>query len=87
MSKVLFIASEAQPLIKTGGLADVAGALPAALKALRCNVRLMLPAYAQVLEKLKKPRSIAQLTLPGIPGQVELAWNCWKINYPTATLN
>ena len=72
MSKVLFIASEAQPLIKTGGLADVSGALPAALKALRCNVRLMLPAYAQVLEKLDKPRSIAHLTLPGIPGSVEL---------------
>ncbi|MEJ2181149.1 MAG: glycogen/starch synthase [Gammaproteobacteria bacterium] len=32
MLKILFASSEVQPIIKTGGLADVSGALPAALK-------------------------------------------------------
>ena len=48
--RLLFAASEAYPLIKTGGLADVASGLPAALAALGCDVRLILPAYPQVLE-------------------------------------
>ncbi len=49
--KVLFACSEAYPFIKTGGLADVAGSLPRALAQLGCQVRLLLPAYPQVLEK------------------------------------
>lgn len=71
-NKILFVSSEAQPLIKTGGLADVSGALPAALKSLQQDVRLMLPAYGDVLAKLNKPRSIAQLNIPGLPGTVDL---------------
>jgi len=43
--KVLFLSSEAVPFAKTGGLADVAGALPAALKRLGVDVRLVLPYY------------------------------------------
>ncbi len=43
--KVLFLSSEAVPFAKTGGLADVAGALPAALKRLGVDVRLVLPFY------------------------------------------
>jgi starch synthase len=43
--KVLFLSSEAVPFAKTGGLADVAGALPAALKRLGLDVRLVLPFY------------------------------------------
>lgn len=42
---VLFVVSECAPLIKTGGLADVAGALPRALAPLACDVRVLLPAY------------------------------------------
>src|SRR2546428_13452417 len=41
--KVLFCVSEAVPLAKTGGLADVGGALPAALMELGTDVRLALP--------------------------------------------
>lgn len=44
--KVLFVASEAYPLIKTGGLADVAGTLPIALQQGNIDVRLLLPNYA-----------------------------------------
>lgn len=72
MNKILFVSSEAQPLIKTGGLADVSGALPVALQAAGCDIRLMLPAYADLLAKLGQPRSIASLRLPGLPGKVEL---------------
>lgn len=45
---VVFVSPEAAPFAKTGGLADVAGALPAALKALGCNVTLILPLYRDV---------------------------------------
>jgi starch synthase len=53
--KVLSVASEVYPLIKTGGLADVAGALPAALAAHGVDMRVLLPGYKQVMAKLKRP--------------------------------
>ncbi|MGA0538979.1 glycogen synthase GlgA [Neotabrizicola sp. VNH66] len=43
--KILSVASECVPLIKTGGLADVVGALPAALAPLGWEMRVLLPAY------------------------------------------
>ncbi len=46
--KVLLVASEVAPLAKTGGLADVAGALPRALRRLGHDVRVILPAYRSV---------------------------------------
>jgi starch synthase len=52
MKKILFVTSEAYPLIKTGGLADVSGSLPAALEALGHDVRIVMPAYADVLAGL-----------------------------------
>ena len=46
--KVLFVASECAPFAKTGGLADVAGALPKALRALGIDVRVVMPLYSGV---------------------------------------
>jgi starch synthase len=53
--RILFCASEVYPLIKTGGLADVAGSLPHALKKLGHDVQIVLPAYPSVLAQLKQP--------------------------------
>lgn len=49
MKKVLFVTSEAYPLIKTGGLADVSGSLPIALQSLRQDVRIFMPGYASAI--------------------------------------
>lgn len=50
MLKVLSVASEVYPLVKTGGLADVAGALPLALQAHGVGVRTLMPGYPSVLQ-------------------------------------
>jgi starch synthase len=54
MSNILFVVSECAPLIKTGGLADVAGALPLALAPLGDDVRVLLPGYRTVMKELGK---------------------------------
>lgn len=46
--KILFVASEATPLAKVGGIADVVGALPVALSRLGLDVRIVLPKYANL---------------------------------------
>jgi starch synthase len=48
--KVLFLSSEVMPFAKTGGLADVAGSLPAALKRAGVDVRLVMPFYRLIKE-------------------------------------
>ncbi|WP_373019734.1 glycogen synthase GlgA [Thiomicrorhabdus sp.] len=65
--KILFATSEAHPLIKTGGLADVSGSLPNALSALKHKVRLVLPAYGDVMAKIpqKAMRKVAELEVGG----------------------
>lgn len=65
--KILFATSEAHPLIKTGGLADVSGSLPNALKKLKHQVRVVLPAYHDVMEKLpdKSYRQVASFKVEG----------------------
>ncbi|WP_455234651.1 glycogen synthase GlgA, partial [Thiogranum longum] len=69
---ILFCTSEAYPLIKTGGLADVCGSLPKALSQLGNDVRLTLPAYPEVLERAGELTSIARLTPDGVTQPVEI---------------
>ncbi|MEO0637742.1 MAG: glycogen synthase GlgA [Pseudomonadota bacterium] len=66
MTKILFVVSECVPLVKTGGLADVAGALPLALEALGDEVRVLLPGYREVMAKVGKTKRLA--TIKGLLG-------------------
>jgi starch synthase len=56
--QVLAVASEIFPLIKTGGLADVVGALPAALAKEEVKVRTLVPGYPTVTGALESPKSV-----------------------------
>ncbi len=53
MTRVLAVTSEIFPLVKTGGLADVAGALPVALAAAGVTTTTMLPGYPAVMRSLR----------------------------------
>lgn len=53
--RVLQVCAEIFPLLKTGGLADVAGALPAALAAQGARVRVLLPGFPAILAASKAP--------------------------------
>ncbi|MEG2775161.1 MAG: glycogen synthase, partial [Acetivibrio sp.] len=53
MKKILFVASEAVPFIKTGGLADVVGSLPKYFDKKKYEVRVMLPKYITIPEEYK----------------------------------
>jgi len=53
MTNVLSVTSECAPLVKTGGLADVAGALPAALVTEGITMRTLLPGYPAVIKALE----------------------------------
>lgn len=53
MVKVLFVASEAVPFVKTGGLADVAGSLPKELRAQGVDVRVVIPKYQSIAQEYK----------------------------------
>lgn len=61
--KLLFASSEIFPLAKTGGLADVAGALPIALHRAGLDIRLLMPAYRGVAQQTEA-RPIANLGNP-----------------------
>jgi len=68
MFNILFATSEAYPLIKTGGLADVAASLPRALLKLGNDVKILLPAYPSVLAKAQDVglKELAPLEIEGI---------------------
>lgn len=61
---VLFVVSECVPFVKSGGLADVAGALPKQLRKLGIDIRVIMPKYETIAEKYKKEmKKIAQLVV------------------------
>lgn len=62
--QVLQVSAEYFPFLKTGGLADVAGALPSALSELGCAVRPVLPGFVPLLQALRSPSLVATCTTP-----------------------
>ncbi len=90
--KILFVTSEAYPLIKTGGLADVSGSLPVALRNKRQDVRLLLPAYHEALEQAGDLRTVATLEPPGASQPIRILEGTlpgtrvkvWLVDYPPA---
>ena len=69
--RVLSVASECVPLLKTGGLADVVGALPGALKAVGWDMRVLMPAYRSLRAQAAGwPEVFAEADLFGGPGRV-----------------
>lgn len=68
--KILLVASEVTPFAKTGGLADVAAALPKALKQLGHDVRIIMPCYRSISQgdvPFRKARKSAEIELGGEP--------------------
>ncbi len=59
---VLFVASECAPFIKTGGLADVIGAVPKALAALGANVRVLIPACPALNDLAARGRTVTRFS-------------------------
>lgn len=60
--KVLSVTSECVPLVKTGGLADVAGALPAALAPQGVEMKTLLPGYRAVMAALEDGNQVAEFS-------------------------
>ena len=70
--RVLYVTSEVYPFAKTGGLADVSAALPAALQELDIDVRLLVPGYKQAIEQAADVQDILWLGDPLGCGEVRL---------------
>ena len=68
--RVLQVCAEIFPLLKTGGLADVCGALPGALAQRGCDVRVLVPAFPAMLRGVPDARPVAGAT--GLPGGARL---------------
>ncbi len=65
MRKILFACSELHPLIKTGGLGDVAGYLPIALSDLNEDVCVVMPAYREALAHAGELKPVARVDIAG----------------------
>jgi starch synthase len=75
--RILFCASEVTPYAKTGGLADVAGALPRALHQMGCDVRIFMPFYRSVRGKIDSVTPLAE-NLPIPVGIHDFRLHIWE---------
>ncbi|HZD19321.1 MAG TPA: glycogen synthase GlgA [Burkholderiales bacterium] len=78
--RVLFVTPECAPLTKTGGLGDVAAALPPALRAQGNDVRVLLPRYREIEESGAEER--ARVRLLGIEARVLEKGDCLYVDVP-----
>jgi starch synthase len=78
--KVLFLAAEAEPFVKVGGLGDVTGSLPAAIKALAASspedvpeidIRLVIPFHGSIQRDLFPFETVAQVDVQSQNGPVQ----------------
>ena len=91
MTNVLAVASEVFPLVKTGGLADVVGALPAAVGTHGIAMRTMLPGYPAVLAALADgATAFVYDDLFGAPARILPApprgSTCWSSTRPSSSI-
>ncbi len=79
-AKVLFTASEAEPFVKVGGLADVAGSLPRALKQItssaqtnqdELDIRLVIPYHPQIRQERVNPQLVTEYSIKTVNGVVQ----------------
>ena len=80
--RILFAASEVFPLVKTGGLADVACYLPIALREAGHDIRIVLPAYRPVLDHAGKLKAYAGRTIP----QINVHYRIMETKLPDASV-
>lgn len=64
---ILFISSEVEPFAKTGGLADVSGALPQTIRQLGHEIRVMLPRYGSINERKARLHDMIRMKEIDIP--------------------
>ena len=64
---ILFLSSEVEPFAKTGGLADVSGALPQTIRQLGHEIRVMLPRYGSINERKARLHDMIRMKEIDIP--------------------
>jgi starch synthase len=74
--KILYVAAEAYPLVKTGGLGDVAGSLPPALRKLGVDIQVLLPAYESIRDRIPSLRNGPSLGEPLAGHATQLQYGC-----------
>jgi starch synthase len=79
--RILYVAPEAVPFAKTGGLADVAGALPTALSRLGHEVKVVIPKYGEVEEKRWKLKHRGKLSAE-LSEQIHYPFTLWSCRLP-----
>jgi len=70
--RILFAVSEVYPLIKTGGLADVACYLPITLASQGFDIRIVLPAYRCVMERVEDIKASKEISIPEIDSEIRI---------------